>query len=78
MVLQWARAKEEIDLGKTMKGAQPKTVLQAVCFDMKGIDIGRVRCKWKVAPVPQTRKPSAFSTFPSLRRAQELICCRTL
>ena len=25
MVLQWARAKEEIDLGKTMKGAQLET-----------------------------------------------------
>lgn len=27
MVLQWARAKEEIDLGKTMKGAQLETTL---------------------------------------------------
>lgn len=38
----------------------------------------RVQCKWKVAPAPQTRKPSAFSTFPSLRRAHELRCCRTM
>ena len=58
MVLQWARAKEEIDLGKTMKGAQPKTFLQAVCFDMKGCNANG---RWLQRPKQENQAPSQHS-----------------